>query len=50
MNRPSDRWPSVTAAWAIITGWRRTVSITLVAIRTLLVEAATEAATVSASR
>ena len=50
MNRPPERWLSVTADCASITGWRRTVSTTLVAIATRRVSAATAPATASASR
>ena len=38
MNRPAERWLRVTADCASITGWRRTVSTTLVAIATRRVE------------
>ena len=39
MNRPAERWLRVTADCASITGWRRTVSTTLVAIATRRVSA-----------
>src|SRR5262245_30424849 len=48
MKRPFDRWSMVSAVWASIEGWRRTVSTTQVAIGTCLVITATAAATASA--
>jgi hypothetical protein len=50
MNRPAERWLRVRADCANITGWRRTVSTTLVAMATRRVSAPTAPDTASASR
>ena len=50
MKRPCERWSRVSAVWASIAGWRRTVSTTVVAIGVRLVSTAAAAATAMPSR
>ena len=50
MNRPRARWSMVSAVWASIAGWRRTVSTTAETSGTFSVSAAAAAATARPSR
>jgi hypothetical protein len=50
MNRPRDRWSIVSAVWASMAGWRRTVSTTAETSGTFLVKTAAADATAKPSR